>query len=415
MRLQQIYYLTKFNCFNIFESNFKIYRRGIMVKTLTVALSILLITTGSLWSATSGGNGLLHVQSASNLKPGRLQFRPLTSFYGKSIERLGSSTPNNSVTYWSVTGDASLSYGIINHFDVAAMLRLYQDTNRQGEHNIPDDLFLDFKAGSIALGGENAEAGALLSFRIPVGDMHNYPLEPYAGGAFEFGIAGLLSYYLDPYFHDRDMSFHLNLGYYSHNDNGQVLFDEVKNPQGTVIKPALEASTSAAQLQYGAGFVFPTELFNINLELWGGAFISKPDTAVFSRENYTYFTPSVTFKPVEAVNFDIGIDIRVSKNENTTGIPAGYPRGVNGSTVIPNYSSWKFTLGMNFILKQENISYSGKGVDVRNRINFYESMLQEKGRTKSIEEELRRIRREREQAEKELEELRQLLEEDENK
>ena len=42
-------------------------------------------------------------------------------------------------------------------------------------------------------------------------------------------------------------------------------------------------------------------------------------------------------------------------------------------------------------------------------------MMQEKERTKSIEEELTRIRREREQAEKELEELRQLLEEDEDK
>jgi len=388
-----------------------------MSKKFVVVISILLLNSLLLWGATNGGNSLLHVQTASSLKPGRLQFKPSMSFYTKAVESLGQAQPQ-STGWWSVTGDAALSYGIINHFDVVAMMRLYQDTNRPGEHNIPDDLFLDFKAGSIALGSDRSQAGAILSFRIPMGDMHNYPFEIYAGGAFEFGIMGLFSYYMDPYFPERDISFHLNLGYYSHNDKGQVLFDEIKNPQGTVIAPALEASTGAAQLQYGVGFVFPTELFNINLELWGGAFTSEPDTAVFSRENYMYFTPSITFKPVEAVNFDLGADIRVTKDENTTGIPAGYPRGLNNNvgTKYPNYNSWKFYLGMNFVLIRESASFrSGRGVDVRKKLDFYESMMQEKERTKSIEEELRRIRREREQAEKELEELRQLLEEEDRK
>jgi len=386
-----------------------------MLKIFTGILVVLMLSSGLTFSAIHGTHGLLHVQSASSLKPGRLQFRPAMSFYTKAIESLGQSSPK-SVDWWTVTGDLSLAYGVIDHFDFAAMLRLYQDTNRPGEHNIPDDLFLDFKAGSIALGSDRSQAGALLSFRIPTGDTHNYPFELYSSGAFEFGIMGLYSYFLDPYFPDRDISFHFNVGYYSHNDDGQTLIDEVKNPQGTVILPALEASTSAAQFQYGAAFIFPTEMFNINLELWGGAFTSDPDSAVFSRENYMYFTPSVTFKPVETVNFDLGADIRVSKDENTTVIPAGYPgRGLNNrqSADFPNYSSWKFHLAMNFVLMRENANFdAGRGVDVRKRINFYDSMLQEKQRTKSIEEELRRLRREREQAEKELEELRQLLEEE---
>lgn len=390
-----------------------------MLKVFSAAIIILLLTSGLTWGATNGSNSLLHVQTASSLKPGRLQFRPITSFFTKSVDYFGQSqAPTKSVGYWTVTGDAGLSYGIIDHFDVSTMLRLYQDTNLEGEHNIPDDLFLDFKAGSITMGSDKTQAGAMLSFRIPVGDQHNYPFELYAGGAFEFGIMGLFSYYIDPYFPERDISFHLNLGYYSHNDKGQTLFDEVKNPQGQVIQNSVDVSTSAAQLQYGVGFVFPTELFNINLEFWGGAFTSEPDSAIFSRENYMYFTPSITFKPIKTVSFDLGADIRVNKDENTTVIPAGFPgAGFNNKvgTSFPNYSSWKFNLGMNFVLRKENTNYSGKGVDVRKKINFYESMMQEKERTKSIEEELTRIRREREQAEKELEELRQLLEEDEDK
>lgn len=386
-----------------------------MSKTFFIVISILLLNSLLLWGATNGGNSLLHVQTASSLKPGRLQFKPSMSFYSKGVESLNQSQAK-SVSWYSVTGDASLSYGVIDHFDVSALMRLYQDTNRPGEHNIPDDLFLDFKAGSIALGSDRTQAGAMLSFRVPIGDVHNYPFELYAGGAFEFGIMGLFSYFMDPYFPERDISFHLNLGYYSHNDKNQVLFDEVTNPQGTVILPALEASTSAAQLQYGVGFVFPTELFNINMELWGGAFTSEPDSAVFSRENYMYFTPSITFKPTPAVNFEMGADIRVTSDENTTVIPAGYPGSAFNNNVLakyPNYNSWKFHLGMNFVLIRESASFrSGRGIDVRKKLDFYESMMQEKERTKSIEEELRRIRREREQAEKELEELRQLLEEE---
>lgn len=386
-----------------------------MLKAFLGILTVLMLSSGLLFGVAHGSNGLLHVQSANSLKTGRLQFRPALSFYTKAVESLSQSNPQ-SADWYTVTGDISLAYGVINHFDFSAMLRLYQDTNLLGEHNIPDDLFLDFKAGSIALGSDRSQVGALLSFRIPTGDTHNYPFELYSSGAFEFGIMGLFSYFLDPYFPGRDMNFHFNIGYYSHNDNGQTLFDEVKNPQGTVIKQALDASTSSAELQYGAGFVFPTEMFNINLELWGGAFTSDPDSAVFSRENYMYFTPSVTFKPVETINFDLGADIRVSKDENTTVIPVGYPgRALNSrqGSDLPNYSSWKFHIAMNFVLMRENASFdAARGVDVRKRIDFYESMLQEKQRTKSIEEELMRLRREREQAEKELEELRQLLEEE---
>ncbi len=341
--------------------------------------------------------------------------RPFASFYTKSVDFFSQSqAPAEAVDYWNVTGDASLSYGVIEHFDISAMFRLYQDTHRENEHNIPDDLFLDLKAGSIVLGSDKTQTGVMLSFRIPTGDQHNYPFATYASGALEFGIMGLLSYYNDPYFPERDISFHLNLGYYSHNDDGQTLF-EIKNPQTGEVIQTIEASSSAAQLQYGAGFVFPTEMFNINLEFWGGAFTSDPDTAVYSRENYMYFTPSITFKANERIHFDIGVDLRVTKDENTTSLPASAPKITGENSDLPNYSSWKFNFGMNFVLLQERANYGGgRGVDVRKKIDFYESVMQEKDRTKSIEEELRRLRREREQAEKELEELRQLLEEEEN-
>jgi hypothetical protein len=352
-------------------------------------------------------NGMLHVHPAAVLQQGELGFRTNMGFYTKAVDFLGqSSLPGSAVDYWNVTGDFLMSYGFSGHFDATAMLRMYQDTHRANEHNIPDDLFLGVKAGSFRLGSDNSMGGLMLHARIPTGETHNYPYVPYASGAFEVGIMGMFSYYADAYFPDRGINLHLNLGFYLHNDNGRVLHELPGTPPMEV-----KSSVSATQFQYAVGFIFPTEMFNLNLEFWGAAFTSRPDTAVFSRENYVYFTPSVTFKPQPRIKFDLGADIRVSSDENTTRLPAGVG---DPSSTIPNYDSWKAWIGLNFVLREAAMRPE-KGVDVKKRADFYETMVKERSRAKSIEEELRRLRREREQAEKELEELRQLLEEEDRK
>ncbi len=381
-----------------------------MSKFFTLVLIVAFVPL-TVFGATFGSKSLFHVQTASTLKQGRLEFRSDMRFFTKVGDYLGQNRPPDftAANYWLVQGNALFTYGIFNHVDASLNVRLYQDTHYSNEYNFPDDLFLDVKVGSFGFANDRFQAGGLMSFRFPTGEVHNYPFEPYTAGSLEFGFMGLFSFYKDPFLQDRDLSFHVNLGWYNHNDAGKVLY-QVKNAQGNVIRE-YKASTNATAVDFGLGFSYPTELFDVNLELWGRNYITAPDSAAYSRENYMYLTPSIKFKPQWWLSFNVALDLRLSKDEDLTSpvIPV-----LTRNLTLPNYPAWKMTLGMSVILNQgrEKVKTSlGEGTDIRKKVDFYERLVREKEKSKEIEEELKRLRREREQAQKQLEELKQLLEE----
>ena len=278
--------------------------------------------------------------------------------------------------------------------------------HKDKEYDAPADLFFDFKAGSFGLSNNRFNLGTLFSLRLPTGETHNYPFQAYSAGAVEFGVTGLASFFNDPFLPHRDLSFHLNTGWYYHNDAGKTLVSQAFTTSTGV------DSTRELTAGYGLGFSYPTELFDLNLEIWGNKFISKPDSLALSREDYTYFTPSILFKPKWWVNFNFALDLRVYANTDETD-----PRYTfsGGNLDLPNYASWFMHMGMNFVLNPGDSRIRGgisERADLKKKVDFYERLLKEREKTRSIEEELRRLKREREQAEKELEELRQLLEEE---
>jgi hypothetical protein len=383
-----------------------------MTHFIRLSLIIILIplVTFAFNSTRFGSRGFFHVQSASTLYKGTLDAGTNLNFFTKVGDYLGEAKPDNfaAVNWWDVQYNIYSTYGMLDNLDMTFMWRIYQDANRliygEGEseyqYNIPEDIFLDFKAGSFGFNNNRFNLGFITSFRIPLAEHYNYFFEPYTAGGFEFGLTGLASYFHDPYLHDRSYSIHLNLGWYYHNDAGKVLFTD---PDGLEYK----ADGNASALQYGLAFSYPTELFDLNLEFWGNNFISEPDTMAYSRENYMYLTPSVKFKPKPWFNFQMGLDIRVSKDEDTSSelLPSPKER-----LSLPNYPSWKLYMALNFRLLPWGSGFEGSKAS-RSKVDFYESLLKDSRRSEKIEEELRRLRKEREQAEKELEELRQMLEE----
>jgi hypothetical protein len=359
-----------------------------------------------------GSQSLLRLQTASVLNPQRLDMRADINFFTKLGDYLGSQKPPdfNAVNYWVVQSNLLATYGLADHFDATVKIQLYQDVHRNVEYNAPGDIFLNLKAGSFGFTDNKLNVGGQFSMRIPSGDVSNYPFEDYTAGALEFGLMFMGSYFNDPFLPHRDFSVHMNLQWWYHNDAGKTLVKQTAS-DGTVLFEA-KAGNNASALRYGLGFAYPTELFNLNLELWGNHFTSKPDTFAFSRENYMYITPSIRFKPGWWVNLDLGLDIRLTTDVNTSASIINFE---DNNLDLPNYSSWRLFLGTSFVINPGKDRIKG-GIggqpDIKDKVDFYEKLLREREKTRSIEEELRRLKREREQAEKELEELRQLLEEE---
>jgi hypothetical protein len=353
---------------------------------------------------TYGSRKLLHVQSASTLNKGTLDFRTNLYFFTKVGDYLGEQKPANfaAVNFWNVQSNALVSYGIHDNFDLTVMWRIYQDAHVTGlESNSPEDLFIDLKGGSFGLSNNRFHLGMIGSLRIPTKSTYNYAMEFYTAGSVEYGFTGLFSFFNDPYLHDRSSSLHLNLGWYNHNDAGQILYERA----GTQYK----ASGNSTALRYGLGFSYPTELFELNLELWGNNFINKPDTMARSRDNYMYITPAIKFKPKRWINVDLGVDIRISKDESTSSLLLPKP---SNNLDLPTYPTWRLYLGLNLTLMPVSVRKGGQEGGVKSKVDFYENLLRERQKSKNVEDELRRLKKEREQAEKELEELRQMLEEE---
>ncbi|UCF64632.1 MAG: hypothetical protein JSW33_02015 [bacterium] len=372
-------------------------------------LLLIPLVTFAFNSSRFGSRGFLHVQSASTLYRGTLDVETNLNFFTKVGDYLGQQKPENfaAVNWWDVQFNSVFSYGVLDNMDITMMWRLYQDANRPGQpnkrddiENVPEDLFLDIKTGSWGLSNNRFHLGLLVSGRIPTANYYNYFFEPYSAGGVEYGFTGLVSFFNDPYLHDRSYSVHLNLGYYNHNDAGKVLYESADR--------VYKADGNASELQYGLAFSYPTDLFQLNLEFWGINYISEPDTMAYSRENYMYLTPMVRFTPRQWFNFYLGLDVRLSSDENTSSALLPSP---SNNLDLPNYPSWKLHLGLEFRILPKGGRY-GAEKPGQTKVDFYESLLKDTQKSEKIEEELRRLRKEREQAEKELEELRQMLEEE---
>ncbi|MBD3224276.1 MAG: hypothetical protein GF313_06065 [Caldithrix sp.] len=212
---------------------------------------------------------------------------------------------------------------------------------------------------------------------------------------------------MDPYLPERAFNAHLNVGWWNHNEAGNMVYD-VGNRQYAATKISTE-------LQYAVGTVYPTSLFDYRLELNGISYINQPDEFVYSRENWMYVTPSIRYKFSSFFSLDLGIDIRLMGNEdetNTTLVPDKSNEDFN----LPNYADWKVNMGLNLkILPFVSTSKSAAEIErqeFNERVEFFQDIVEKREQSQDIQEELEKLKEEREAAEKELEELRQIMEEE---
>ncbi len=358
----------------------------------------------------NGGRGPVFVRSAWNLEPGYLTLNAQTRFYGKVAEIPGP-TPTSTVptAIWDVQGGFSLNYGISRHFEGSIAPMIYQDANRGKdfkEFNLPDDLYLRMKIGGFGQRGGAMSYGVELGARVPTGDVHNVPFQPYSAGKFSFGVTGLVSYARDPLYPEDALNVHFNLGYWNHNDVGEQL---------TAVPLAKDSTLVTAMTQefmYGLAMVLPSERFNFRLEFYGNGFISAPPKTAYSREPVAYFSPGVSYKAYRWMSLDFNTDIRLTGNKDETTYPRGFrPISISG---LPNYPAWRATLGVKLTLLPTSL-YSASERDLlmrkaESRRELFEQIIKEQRETESAEAELERIKDERRKAERELDRLRRILE-----
>ncbi|KAA3608454.1 MAG: hypothetical protein D8M58_19440 [Calditrichaeota bacterium] len=376
-----------------------------MKKVSPVLLILLFLMSNLFAQAPVGSKSLMHTHTARTFDAGRFEIHSDLNFFSKLAEFLGdaSAKPEDfqEKNYWLINSGLALTYGVSDNFDLTIAPGLYQDTHSANEFNLPDDIKVSLKAGSFDFANRHMYGAFIAATKFPVGEDHNYPFTYYSSGAVEFGFSGALSYYMDPYIPDRSFSTHLNVGWWNHNEAGEDLYK------------GLTASTNSSELIYALGFLYPTDMFDFQLELSGATFLEKPDKFVFSREDYMYVTPSIKYKPFSWFAFNLGVDVRLSADEDKS---VGLPTFENLN--LPNYTAWKAHLGFEItLLPLTAATQSAAQVDknqFNKRVEFFQKIIEDREKSENIKEELDKLKEERESAEKELEELKQILEEEGN-
>ncbi|NOX89525.1 MAG: hypothetical protein GXO77_10895 [Calditrichaeota bacterium] len=395
-----------------------------MKKLILLALGITLLGTHAVFSQLPNADRtLMYTQTGNTIEPGRLFVYNEMNFYTKVGDFVGNLKPQNfqSVNYWLVAGNMAATYGIAEHFDATLGIRVYQDTHYSNEFNLPDDIFLTVRAGSYSFGYGFFKAGLLSSFRIPTGKKHNYPFAEYASGALEYGFLGALSFYIDPYFPDRSFSVHYNIGFWNHNEKGRTVYKYEKNyvdVNGVFHQKGeeLKGTVNSVDLRMALAAVFPSDMFDFRLELSGILYLQKPDAFVYSAEEWAFLSPSIRYKAAEWASVDLGADFRLSPAVRQWTNPI-IPDLSQTLDLPKNYPSWRIHLGVNVNLQLTSGGVS-KAEDlyqkeqIKENREFFETVLKEKQKAKSVQTEIESLRKLRKEAEKEIKELKKILEED---
>jgi len=346
----------------------------------------------------AGGQGLTIVQFPSVLDPGSLNITLHTRAFAKTLPEFALSDG---------TGAISFNFGFTKHVELGFTQILYQDLNVSAAANeflsmeqIPDDTYLRVKVGGypFTIGNSYFKFGVLNQLRYRTGLVDNIYLEPYAGSGIEWEIDLLCSYYTNPLYENDAPAFHVNAGYLNHNDAGI----------GT------SPLRAAQEFIYGLAYVYPTHHFDLYLETSGALFLRYPNESSYSRENYQWLTPGLCYKMFYGLNTTLGVDILLWEGADRTNYSTVPPLPEGG----PNYPNWRanFTVSLSpstSFYRQPTFAQVGDPQTtrklLRDRKSLFEWVVDEQEGVEYIDIELEKIKAERKKAERELEKLKQEL------
>jgi len=368
---------------------------------LALILCVLALTASTYAGQFYGGKGYLHTATGIGLPPGALDIGLYARGYIASPPGAVSAISN-------YTTAASANFGFSRHMEFCLTQTLYQDLNltsrARSQHSItaaiPGEAYVRVKFANYNF-KNNFFWGVIPGLRIRTSAFHNIYLEPYQGNAMEVELTGALSYFQKPMFQDEGYSAHVNLGYINHNDRAAL-------------------QDASQELTYLASFVMSTTKFDYGLEMYGNAFMVKPSSGIFGRENYFYITPMFTYKIFKGLYAIAGVDILAYNAKETTVITGPNPIPPDW----PNYPTWRFTTRLQmtpstpFYVAPTFVDVNDPGTgrerrrssispdtgdDLFSREQLFKWAIEERfGDQEQVDVDLDRIRQERRHAEEEL-------------
>lgn len=321
-----------------------------------ITLSIVITSPSGAQTTMFGGRGMLRVFSAETVQSG--------AFYLNSFFLSFLNTTRNSGLGKDHTLNFGFTYGLSNSLELTAQLVPYQD-DQQHIWGPPGDTQIGLKL-RLPLSTSGFITGVRGFLSIPTAQNHNVPFEPYSSDQVSWGVMGLITIDMTNTFPLFPLKFHTNVGYLDHNIK-TIFSDELTD-----------------QLLLGFGFKIPIRAFILYTEYTSEIFVNHDE--VRFRDNSMRLTQGFKFVGPLNIIVDLGVDIALSRDLDL------YPAPLH------KYADWKIIGGLTYQFSAGRVYEKGSRFEKRNR--------------KEEERRVEEIKKKREKADQDLEDLRENLEKD---
>lgn len=312
--------------------------KRLLTLLLAVFFSAVMVSELRAQYVFTASSRLIRTQEALNPKSGSLTFFSHLDF--NTIAGAYTGQLGNLVAHSIVTNSIHLDYAFTNNVLVAINPITYSDIHHQdAASNIFERIFLTAKVASFGIANDYVYLGGMATVMLPLAQRWNQYGNPYSAGGTEVGINFLLSYYADNLFPKESFNLNLNIGLYNYFDAGK----NISNTPGITF----EVPSNSNAITYSIGAKYPTSSVDLMLEIWGWAFLSEPPVQAYTRESMTFISAGVRIKPVEFLALTLGFDYQLAGREDKTqygqfGIQRRPP---NAPT---NYTEWRALFGVQF-------------------------------------------------------------------
>ena len=345
-----------------------------------------------------GGNGLFRVQSANNVYSGAL-WGTINMDYAQKAHSTGS------FTFRDGTGAISLLYGVSRYLEIGINQTIYQDQVFSTAGPSLGPLRISLKGNVPTSQPPTINFGAQIFVSIPVGAASDVHWESYISPSSSVGGMIIMSLDSNPLDLNRSKRLHFNAGLIYHNDKNKYATSEIVEPGEGVFSISSVNAKNSLQTIFGVGLQAPLrDNIHFFTELTAEYFMDlNPNTAI-AREGsdistYVRITPGIRYQ-FSRFNVVSGIEIRPLS-------PGNYIAFDNSRI----YPPWRAILNLQYrLFEGDPPSYlHGRSMRLLGRSNY---LYEQQADDMDPEEEIEEIRQDRIKSQRELEEMKESMEED---